>query len=214
MADEHVDAAQEDFDPAAPRGGTEAPVDPRAADLTNYGADGRGDLPPDEGGTEGASPFGSPAVLPIDIAKAHAFLVACMTSHPRVRYGLGAKIKPGQQVPGRDFVEVDCSGFVREAIRRSTSLGGRFPDGSVVQHDWVKAQGFRPVDRSAGRLDDGAVRIAFLKPADSPQRIGHVVLLHRGRTLESHGGVGPDERPWTVQGWQSKAYVYLLTPGD
>lgn len=31
-------------------------------------------------------------------------------------------------------------------------------------------------------------------------------------TLESHGGVGPDERPWNKKGWQAKAHVYVLKP--
>ena len=212
MAIDNDTDVTEDLDPAAPVGGVEAPGGTEAADRTNYGADGRGDLP--EGGApEGPNPRGTPAVLSVDIGKAHAFLTACMTSHPRVGYGLGAKIKPGQ-IPGQDFRSVDCSGFVREAIRRSTNLGGKFPDGSVVQHDWVRNNAFQVVERSSGALADGGVRIAFLKPTDSPQRIGHVVLLHRGKTLESHGGVGPDERSWTGNGWQSKAHVYMLMPAD
>jgi hypothetical protein len=54
------------------------------------------------------------------------------------------------------------------------------------------------------------VRIAFLRPQDVSSHVGHVVLLSGGHTLESHGGVGPDSRPWTGQGWQSKTFVYLL----
>ena len=56
------------------------------------------------------------------------------------------------------------------------------------------------------------MRIAFLAPQDAPSRIGHVVLVHNGKTLESHGGVGPNARPWTGTGWQAKASVYLLDP--
>lgn len=201
----------DDLDPAAPQGNTEAPVSDDA-DRANYGEDGRGDLSDSGGGLEGVEGFGHPAVLAIDAGKARAFLHACMTSVPRVTYGLGKKIKPGQ-VPGRDFAEVDCSGFVREAIRRSTNLGNAFPDGSVVQHDWIKARGFDRIDRASGATRDGAVRIAFLEPKDSPKKIGHVVLVHDGKTLESHGGVGPDERAWNGQAWQSKAFVYLLKPG-
>lgn len=211
MSDDHDVSASDDLDPGAPQfddasaaGGVEA---------ANLGEDGRGDLPEGvemPGALEGP-PGGAPATLAIDVAKAKAFLAACMTSNPRVTYGLGAKIKAGQ-VPGKDFKAVDCSGFVRETIRRSTSLGGAFPDGSVVQHDWIKAKGFEKVDRATGGSSDGLVRIAFLSPKDAKSGIGHVVLLHGGKTLESHGGVGPNTRPWSGSGWQAKASVYVLSP--
>lgn len=194
-----------ELDPAAPSGEVESSVE--AISRANFGADARGDVP--EGEVEGLE-LGHPAMVPVNIKMAQDFLTACKTSVPRVTYGLGAKIIPGQ-VPGRDFTKVDCSGFVREAIRRSTDLGNRFPDGSVVQHDWVRDRGFEKVDRSFGAARDGAVRIAFLEPKDSPKKIGHVVLLHDGNTLESHGGVGPNSRPWNLQGWQARAHVYVFS---
>ncbi len=134
-----------------------------------------------------------------------------MKSQPRVIYGLGAKVTPPGAKPGSGFTKVDCSGFVREALRRATNLGGKFRDGSVVQHDWFRARDFEQVALNDWAAKDGRVRIAFLRPADSPHKIGHVVLLHNGMTLESHGGVGPDVRPWTRQGWQGKAKVYVLS---
>ncbi|WP_294537059.1 hypothetical protein [uncultured Rhodoblastus sp.] len=196
----------EDLDPGAPQ----APVELNAEALqrANFGSDGSGDVPP---GVEAFEDLGHPAQLQIDIGKAHNFLVACMNAHPRVKYGLGAKA-PFNGAPGVDFKAVDCSGFVREAIRRSTNLGNSFPDGSVVQHEWIESRDFKQVNRATGSAPDGAVRIAFLSPSDSSEGIGHVVLIHNGKTLESHGGVGPDERPWTSRGWQAKASVYLLKP--
>jgi hypothetical protein len=149
--------------------------------------------------------------MPLDIDLAKAFLNACMTSSPRVTYGLGAKVPFFGAVPGKDFKKVDCSGFVREAIRRATSPRVDFPDGSVVQHDWIREHGFKKSTVDAGSLKDGAVRIAFLRPQDVSSHIGHVVLIHNGRTLESHGGVGPNSRAWTQTGWQAKAFVYVLT---
>jgi len=151
-----------------------------------------------------------PAQMPIDIAHVRQFLDACMTSHPRVTYGLGAKVPFHGAVPGADFTKVDCSGFVREAIRLATNPQVAFPDGSVVQHDWVRSKGFLRVPIADGGLNDNRVRIAFLRPQDSPSHIGHVVLISGGRTFESHGGVGPDTRAWTGQGWQAKAFVYRL----
>ena len=160
-------------------------------------------------------PGAPPATLQIDIAAVQQFLQDCLTSTPRVGYGLGAKINPvDTQPPGNGgFTKVDCSGFVRAALRRATPHPPRlqFPDGSVVQHDWVRAQGFTKVTVADGQNTDGIVRIAFLKPQDSPSNIGHVVLLHNGRTIESHGGVGPDSRPWTGTAWQARTHVYVLT---
>ena len=200
----------EDLDPAAPPEATESPDFARDVERANRGEDGAGGLP--GGGLEAPlEDFGHPGDLAVDIAAAQGFLNACMTSHPRVSYGLGAKVSPPGAEPGSGFAKVDCSGFVREALRRATTLGGRFPDGSVVQHDWVRAHDFQKVGVADGAARDGAVRIAFLRPQDSPHGIGHVVLVNDGSTLESHGGVGPDARTWDQKGWQAKAFVYVLT---
>jgi hypothetical protein len=157
-----------------------------------------------------AATFAASAATGFDLARAKAFLQACMTSHPRVTYGLGSKPPFHGAIPGRDFRKIDCSGFVREAIRLATNPSVPFPDGSVVQHDWVRAHGFEKSTIAAGGESDGVVRIAFLRPQDSPHHIGHVVLVAGGRTLESHGGVGPDSRPWDGRDWQAKAFVYVL----
>jgi hypothetical protein len=146
----------------------------------------------------------------VDLHRARAFLDACRTSIPRVTYGLGKKVPFLGAVPGREFTQVDCSGFVREAIRLSTSPPLPFPDGSVNQHDWVRAHGFEKSTVPAGLQNDGMVRIAFLRPQDVSSGIGHVVLIAGGKTLESHGGVGPDSRRWDGSSWQAKTYVYVL----
>src|SRR4051812_28696863 len=117
-----VDIDRQDQDPGAPQGSLESPFDNGAA-RANEGAGDPGEA--QKGGVETLQEFGHPGDLPIDVGRAHAFLTTCMTSTPRVRYGLGAKATPGA-VPGRDFQAIDCSGFVREAIRRSTNLGGAF----------------------------------------------------------------------------------------
>jgi hypothetical protein len=109
------------------------------------------------------------------------------------------------------WIIVDCSGFVREAIWRATSPHLNIIDGSVRQHDWVRAQRFMRSDPDAALLQDGAIRICFLRPQDSPSGIGHVALIHNGQTVESHGGVGPNSRAWTKTGWQARTFVYFLT---
>ena len=140
-----------------------------------------------------------------------AFLLACETSVPRVHYGLGAKIPSISAVPGVDFTKVDCSGFVRAAVMRATHPTVNFPDGSVTQHDWIKSKSFAPTTIDEAQLVDGKVRIGFLEPQDSGEHIGHVVLIRNGKTAESHGGVGPDSRPFNGTGWQAKAKLYLLS---
>jgi hypothetical protein len=141
-----------------------------------------------------------------------AFLQACETSTPRVTYGLGKKVPFLGAVPGRDFTKVDCSGFIREALRLASTPPVAFPDGSVNQHDWVRAHGFTRSTVSAALQSDGLVRIAFLRPQDTSSHIGHVVLIAGAKTLESHGGVGPDSRAWTGAGWQASTFVYILAP--
>lgn len=148
--------------------------------------------------------------LSLDITAARSFLNSCMTSSPRVKYGLGKKISPHGAAPGADFKKVDCSGFVRETIWRATTPHFNFPDGSVVQHDWIKDKGYERVTRTDASLQDGKIRIAFYRPQDSPSNIGHVALVHNAKTIESHGGVGPNNRDWTNTGWQKKAFVYIL----
>ncbi len=213
-------AAADDEDPARPSP-AETEFDlATARALANYGAVEPGTDQPaltqelDE--LEGISPEAArpeaARTIPINIATARAFLDSCMTSSPRVRYGLGAKVPFHGAKPGRDFKKVDCSGFVREAIWRATTPHLNFPDGSVVQRDWVIARGFARSTTDAALLRDGAVRIAFLRPQDAPSGIGHVVLVHNARTLESHSGVGPNARPWTKTGWQARAIVFILTP--
>lgn len=205
MAAPRADADAED--PARPvaEDGTEIADFETARILANLGTGAVEALPPAE---PAPAPPAAPPQMQIDIARARQFLDACMTSHPRVTYGLGAKVPFHGAVPGVDFKKIDCSGFVREAIRLATNLP--FPDGSVVQHDWIRNKGFARVPIPDGGLNDNHVRIAFLRPQDAPSHIGHVVLISGGRTLESHGGVGPDTRAWTGQGWQAKAFVYRL----
>jgi hypothetical protein len=207
-------AAAINEDPANPIELTEDSAEPKPSALialTNYGDPAAnkkfnlGEEPTAEGLAEALAP-----TLDIDVAAASNFLQSCMTSTPRVTYGLGAKISPHGAVPGSGFKKVDCSGFVRETIWRSTAPHFAFPDGSVVQHDWIRDKGYELSSRADALLQDGKIRIAFLRPQDAPSHIGHVTLVHNAKTLESHGGVGPDTRDWTNTGWQAKAFVYIL----
>jgi len=202
-----------DDDPANP---TESVAESGAADqsetiaLANYGdpaANKEFDL------TAESAPDDLEALAPtieLNVDVAHQFLQGCMTSNPRVQYGLGAKVSPHGATPGSGFKRVDCSGFVRETIWRATTPHFNFPDGSVVQHDFIRDKGYEKSTRADAMLQDGKVRIVFLRPQDAPSKIGHVALVHNGKTLESHGSFGPNAREWNNTGWQAKALVYIL----
>jgi hypothetical protein len=200
--------ADEDESPASPIGfDLTDPALSAAIALANDGAAEPQSASPQKAGMFGVAGSGR---MEIDWQKAAAFYTACITCRPRIIYGLGKKIPGDAAVPGVDFTRVDCSGFVRAIIRRSTSPKVAFPDGSVVQHDWVKAQGFATSTIADAAKHDGVVRIAFMPPQAVPSRIGHVALIHNGMTLESHGSVGPNRRLWDGSGWQAKTKVYIL----
>ncbi|HSE24195.1 MAG TPA: hypothetical protein VLB68_21185 [Pyrinomonadaceae bacterium] len=204
------DPTQVDNDPANPMDESVATAEDQRwspSALTNYGDPGVNeefDLSAEE------TLAALAPQLSLDITVARDFLKSCMTSSPRVKYGLGAKISPHGATPGSGFKKVDCSGFVRETIWRATTPHFNFPDGSVVQHDWIKDKGFERSTRDDAFLQDGKIRIVFLRPQDAPSHVGHVALVHNGTTLESHGSFGPNSREWTNTGWQAKAFVYLL----
>ena len=142
-----------DLDPAAPA----EPGDMNAADYelakrkANFGESYTREAAPE------VAPLAPAGPMPLDITKAQAFLDACVKAH--VTYGLGAKVPFYHAVPGRDFTKVDCSGFVREAILEATEKAIRFPDGSVVQHHWVKARGYPHSSVDAAKASDEKVRI-------------------------------------------------------
>lgn len=150
---------------------------------------------------------GRPTLLSLDFSRAQAFLHACMTSNPRVTYGFGEKVPFPNAVPGRDFTQIDCSGFVCEAIRRAANTALGFPDGSIRQLQWVQQHRFEKSTIAAGMQDDGIMRIAF---PDAPNDFSHVVLIIAGKTLQSREGVGPDSLRWDGTGWQAKASVFNL----
>lgn len=210
MADEQATSKQYevDNDPAnETETGVESAAENQAAiRLTNYGDPA---VNSDFDLTAEALDVQAVPQLPVDIDVALEFLNSCMHSSPRVKYGFGKKVSPHGAVPGTGFTQVDCSGFVREAIWRAAEHFN-FPDGSVVQHEWIRQKGYQRVNRVDALLTDETVRIAFLRQQDSPSGVGHVALVYKAKTLESHGSFGPNNRAWTNEGWQAKAFVYVL----
>lgn len=106
-------------------------------------------------------------------------------------------------------IGIDCSGFVRWLIFR-TCGGLVIPDGSSNQKDWAESAGFKVSSIEAGKLKDGAVRLAYMRP-QSAGGVGHIALIHMGRTIESSGKRGPGRRGWTGEGWQSRCRLWVLT---
>jgi hypothetical protein len=93
----------QDLDPAAPAGESEG----GDAAVANRGIDLKGDFAPGDQGLELAPAFGI-TTINFAIDKALTFLDECETSHPRVTYRLGKKIRPGQ-LPGRSTAAVSCA---------------------------------------------------------------------------------------------------------
>lgn len=129
------------------------------------------------------------------------------------QYKLGGKIVLSVSPEDAIGRSVDCSGWVRFLLYHASGKQLIFPDGSVVQHDWIKEVGFKKSSVDSARMRDGALRVAFLTPA-AGGGVGHVALVRNGFTLESHGGTGPDSRPWNGKFWQASCHVYVLTPPE
>lgn len=130
------------------------------------------------------------------------------------QYGLGDKVPLDIDSTEIGDHDVDCSGYVRWLVYKGTGSGLVIPDGSYIQHDWVKAKGFKSSSVENAKRLDGVVRIAFLPPGKIG-KIGHVALVYNGRTFESHSGTGPDSRSWTgTPRWQANCTVYALTAPD
>lgn len=114
----------------------------------------------------------------------------------RVRYVFGAKARPLCGGPEALAKGVDCSGYVRWLMYHCSKAGYTFPDGSTLQADWCRKQGFKQTSyRLNGGWEDGRLRIAFIAPTKK-RRPGHVWFVLNGQTIESAGGKGPTRRSW------------------
>lgn len=132
------------------------------------------------------------------------------------KYKLGAK--PGLTTAAP--VYADCSGYVgwllskagytdvadRELFNR---LGGR---GTWHLYDFFNQQGLKKSDPLAATRHDNILRVAVgLAGWVGIGKIGHIVLIYNGVTIESSGGKGANSRPWTGKGWQSFYKVFVVS---
>lgn len=113
----------------------------------------------------------------------------------RVPYVFGAKARPLTGGPEALARGVDCSGYVRWLMFHCSKAGYSFPDGSSLQADWCRKQGFKQTSyRLNGGWHDGRLRLCFYRPKG--RRAGHVWFVFRGMTIESCSGRGPHRRSW------------------
>jgi hypothetical protein len=121
-----------------------------------------------------------------------------------IKYGFGSKAR--FQTKPEEIKAIDCSGFVRYLIYKATDGQVQMPDGSWNQDHWCKTSLLERADYATAASMDGWLRIAFIpvkkatagRPGHPGHKghAGHVWLVLNGLTLESHGGKGPDRRPW------------------
>jgi len=129
-----------------------------------------------------------------------------------VVYGLGSKV-PHLGCDLVDIEKIDCSGFVRDCLYRTLGRPADFdlPDGSVQQHEYFESHGFKRSTPADALNKDGIFRIAFLDPKDGGG-IGHVLLIFKGFTFESHAHHGPGSRRWMSEPkWMSLMQIYVVS---
>jgi len=127
--------------------------------------------------------------LPVNKAVLVDFMNQCIKKG--IKYKLGAKVR--FSTPVKDFLYIDCSGFVRWLLHMCS--GVRIPDGSWNQRKYFEEQGYKqnPYAMVAG-LKDNRLRIAFMNPVGG--KSGHVWLVINGQTIESRSGKGVSRRRW------------------
>jgi len=116
----------------------------------------------------------------------------------RVTYSLGGKAQSLDE-DSHDIDAIDCSGFVRYAVAKATNEQVVMPDGSFIQHEWCEQSGLHKLgqysDVQYAKGDPHRLFVGFIAPHEGHP--GHVWLVYKGQTLESHGGgAGVDSRPW------------------
>ena len=136
-------------------------------------------------------------------------LVRLLADHDAVvrggsSYRLGGKAAPAR-APGR-VDAIDCSGYVRYLLARR---GVPIVDGSQSQREWALREGLKRSDPGSCEREDGVLRLAVL-PTTISRRVGHVVLTLDGRTIESHGEVGPDRRAVRALPWMDECACFVL----
>jgi hypothetical protein len=142
-------------------------------------------------------PLAGYPLLAVDMVKFAAYKQAAYDKG--VDYGLGAK-DPHLGAWPIDYTKIDCSGFVRAILAYSTNgqtVKFGMPDGSFLESDWFKAQGFKAINYSQVPDYASHLCVAIHRPGGrGGDSIGHIWFCIHGHSVESYGGNGPGERPW------------------
>ena len=134
--------------------------------------------------------------LAVTIDGLWTYLHACESAG--VKYDFGAKCPEDHlgKLP-IVFSAIDCSGFVRSAVKFASGGKITIPDGSFQQGDWFAAQGFKKTDPANCALNAGHLRICVHHP-DRLDGTGHIWFVINGKTLESYGEHGPGSREYNA----------------
>ena len=97
--------------------------------------------------------------LPVDIDLLKQ--LSDRTVQPGNQYEFGGKVDLDADSSEVAASGIDCSGYVRWLIYRTTMARVRIPDGSAIQHDWFKGHKFKVSSVASACLMDGVLRIAF-----------------------------------------------------
>jgi cell wall-associated NlpC family hydrolase len=146
--------------------------------------------------------------IALDGQKIIDLIAACRREN--VPYKLGGKAPSLSAPPEKLKSGIDCSGFVRWAVWQASPSDKRvvMPDGSWHQGEWAAKQGFKVSSSESCLLKDGRIRLAYWLNAKG---ISHIALVLNGKTLESHGGKGPNSRAWSLKTtWMRAAKVWAL----
>jgi hypothetical protein len=127
--------------------------------------------------------------------------------HNGVKYRLGAKAK--FSTPASSIKAIDCSGLVRYLVYHSTKNRLEIPDGSWNQRDWALKHLTR-VPYISVRDNPNELYLATLDPKNG--KAGHIWFINDGFTMESHGGRGPNERPWNTPILRNEVDYCFLWP--
>lgn len=139
-----------------------------------------------------------------------------------VKYGLGAKAPHLDIDPGK-IKKIDCSGFVRYAIYQATGGQLKIPDGSQNQRAWCDDQGLHRLAQYKDVLyvNEKRIFLAFIRPGHNGcGPVGHVWFItsldgdNVPDTMESHGGVGVDSRPWNYPVLRKQVYSCYELPAQ
>lgn len=143
-------------------------------------------------------------IIPVELAKVVEIYRNMKANH--VSYDLGGKA-PKLDMDSHGIEDIDCSGFVRFCIYRATDPHMTIPDGSWMQREWCEAANLHKLSnyRDVCQADPSRLFIAFIPPKSG--KAGHVWFVTKAlsknatsqpMTMESHGGVGVNSRPWNT----------------